>query len=152
MPSGNRASWEVKGLHCFGGANDKVYLVVIDQVGTQFVVRGYYGKRTKTNLTMDQKGTWGSLLLAKSEANNLFHAKRSKGYIDVEDFGYADKVPSSYQVNLAGLLSKIDTTRIVGYADVAPGQGATVHTAPTGKKTKLSAHDKVSRAERSVKL
>jgi hypothetical protein len=114
MSTNPRHMWKIRAGHCYGGSNDKVYLVVIDDMGNgHHKLTAYAGKRTG-GLVGYQKCT-GSLSVCESEGEKLWSEKKyKKGYEDVESPAY--NVPANARTNLLELMAKIDCTRIVGYA------------------------------------
>ena len=155
VPTKNQKEWKIKCLHCYSPpSNDKVYAAVIDDLGNNhYRVSGYYGKRTKAKLTMDPKDTHTSLDAAERQWQSIVMEKQGKGYLDISDFTYNSKVPAGSRTTVSEMFSKIDTTRLVGYADFAPAATALpVASAPAKSKVPTRAPKQEQKTQRSIKL
>lgn len=136
-----RKEWKIWAGHCFQPPHhDKVYVVWIEDRGGQFAVVGAYGKRDGGPLTTQPKSKQPTpdLQVAISTMNSVKREKENK-YVDVESGNY--NVPASDRCTLQQLMTRIDTSRIVGYANpqmaVAPNGLPAVHIAKHKKEVQV---------------
>ena len=141
--------------HCFTPGdpppNDKVYVIVIDQLTpSQYAVNCYGGRRTIKRLSGYPKGRHTDLDSAEREFD-LLCAERTRyktGYLDVTEPGYKRDVPVGFRTTVDELLTKIDTTRIVGLA--APPTHAPEPVVVKKKSKKPLEIESDDRADRSL--
>lgn len=147
------------GLHCFTprgkpyGAkpvNDKVYVVCVDMIGTQFHVNCWCGKRTVSRLNMSSKGSTFKLSTAKEKALKIVQEQLGSGYVDVSGNTYSKDVPPGYRITLEQLKQMIDISRTVGLSQ--PTAPSLVVVSSVTKVGPADPDRPATRANRSIEL
>lgn len=147
---------KAKVLHCYGESHDKVYVVWVENRGTEvtpFFVCGGYGKRTISGmLKVDPKGSFATYSSACNKMDDVVDTKIKKGYLDVESNAYHVSNTTGAVVRFSNFVNpqKIDVSRIIGYSTTTE-----VVAAPTPVLSKPKQHQVqvgTARVRRAVDL
>jgi predicted DNA-binding WGR domain protein len=105
---------EARLLHNYLPGHNKVYIAYVENTTDgMFAVFGAYGGAAQSSLTVQRKGVYDSLDLAKIEVNRLAREKERKGYVDLRNLPHS---PYKGGLTPEAIFAKIDGSRVVGVA------------------------------------